>query len=94
MQIAAAEMMMNVMRMGNRRFHVIYFLILMLIMADVVRARRPERVVASPYEGIKKGSKVIMKMPKPNPVVLCTKLAPTASRNISKMFSIPKANIR
>ena len=37
--------MRNVMRMGNRRFHVMYFLILMLIMADVVRARRPEEVV-------------------------------------------------
>lgn len=38
MQIAAAEMMMNVMRMENRRFHAMYFLILMLIMADAVRA--------------------------------------------------------
>jgi len=46
-------------------------------------ARSPERVVASPYVGRKNGSIVIMKMPKPKPVVRCTKLAPMLNRNMA-----------
>ena len=46
-------------------------------------ANRPESVVASPYVGRKNGSIVMMKMPKPNPVVRCTKLAPMLSRNMA-----------
>ena len=86
--MAADEVMMNVRRIGRSLFQVIYLLILKLIIADVVNARRPESVVASPYEGIRKGSIVIMNMPNPNPVVLCTKLAPMVSRIMYAMLSI------
>ena len=51
--------------------------------AEVVIARIPESVVASPYVGIKNGSIVMMKIPKPKPVVRCTKLAPMLSRNMA-----------
>ena len=51
--------------------------------AEVVMAKSPERVVASPYVGRKNGSIVIMKMPKPKPVVRCTKLAPMLNRNMA-----------
>jgi hypothetical protein len=54
----------------------------MLMMTEVVRASRPDRAVASPYEGIRKGRRVIMNIPNPNPVVLCTKLPPIVSRNM------------
>ena len=54
--------------------------------AEVVIARSPESVVASPYVGIKNGSIVIMKMPKPKPVVRCTKLAPMLSRNMAMIM--------
>ena len=47
---------------------------------EVVIARMPERVVASPKEGMIEGSIVMMKMPKPKPVVRCTKLAPMLNR--------------
>lgn len=58
------------------------------MMAEVVSARSPDKVVASAYDGIRKGRRVIMNIPKPKPVVLCTKLAPTVNRNISIMFSM------
>ena len=51
--------------------------------ADVVIANRPESVVASPYVGRKNGSIVIIKMPKPKPVVRCTKLAPMLNMNMA-----------
>ncbi len=51
--------------------------------AEVVIAKSPESVVASPYVGRKNGSIVIMKMPKPKPVVRCTKLAPILSKNMA-----------
>ena len=51
--------------------------------AEVVIASSPESVVASPYVSRKKGNIVIMKMPKPKPVVRCTKLAPMLRRNIA-----------
>ena len=40
-----------------------------LTTADVVIANNPDNVVASPYDGISSGSTVMMKMPKPKPVV-------------------------
>ena len=54
---------------------------------EVVNANSPDNAVASPYEGIRNGRRVIIKIPKPNPVVLWMKLAPTANRNISNIFS-------
>jgi hypothetical protein len=51
--------------------------------AEVVIARSPESVVASPYVGRKNGSIVMMKMPKPKPVVRCTKLAPMLNKNMA-----------
>ena len=47
--------------------------------SEVTEANMPERAVASPEEGIKAVSHVIMKMPNPNPVTRCTKLAPMQS---------------
>ena len=52
--------------------------------ADVVIANRPESVVASPYVGRKNGNIVMMKMPKPKPVVRWMKLAPMLSRNMER----------
>ena len=40
-------------------------------------------VVASPYVDRKNGSIVMIKKPKPKPVVRCTKLAPMLSRNMA-----------
>lgn len=48
----------------------------MLMMVDVTHARSPDSVVASPYDGRRYGSTVIMKMPKPKPDTRCTKAAP------------------
>ena len=85
--MAIAETMTNVIKIGSSLLHVIYDLMRNVIMAEVVSARSPDKVVASAYDGIRKGRSVIMKIPKPKPVVLWTKLAPTESRNISIMFS-------
>jgi hypothetical protein len=90
MHIAPAETMMKVVSIGIILLHEMYSLIFQTIIADVLSASSPERVVASPYEGIRKGSMVIMNMPNPNPVVLCTKLAPMVRRNISRRLSIGK----
>ena len=79
---AMADTAMNVRRIGRRRFQDTDFRSLKEIAADVVRARRPDRVVASPYDGRRKGSIVIMKMPKPKPVVRWIKLAPIQRRNM------------
>ena len=80
-------MMTNVISIGSSLFQVMYALILKVMIADVVSARSPDNVVASAYDGIRKGRRVIMNIPKPKPVVLWTKLAPTARMNISIMFS-------
>ena len=88
MNMVGVEMTMKVSRIGTSLFHVMNFLILMHMSMEVVMARSPERVVASPYDGIRKGSIVIMKIPKPKPVVRCTKLAPIVRRNISNTRSI------
>lgn len=79
---------MNVRSIGISLCHVMYLRYLYAMKEDVVRARRPESVVASPYDGIMNGRRVMMNMPNPNPVVRWTKLAPIVSRNISIMFSI------
>ncbi len=86
------DMTMNVASMGRRRFHVMNLLIRMTMKMEVVIARSPERVVASPYDGMRKGSMVMMNIPKPNPVVRWTKLAPTVSRNISRILFISVKN--
>ena len=52
------------------------FRIFNAIVAEVVNARSPDKAVASPYEGIRRGNDVIMNIPNPKPVVLWTKLAP------------------
>ena len=88
MHIAVADTIMKVVSIGIILFHEMYLLNFHAIITDVVRANSPDRVVASPYDGIRKGSIVMMNMPNPNPVVRCTKLAPTVSRNISRIFSI------
>ena len=50
-------------------------------------ARSPDNVVASPYDGIKKGSTVIINIPNPKPVTRCIKEAPL-QKSISKNRSI------
>lgn len=46
-------------------------------------ASDPERVVASPYEGMMYGSIVITKMPNPKPMVRCMN-APTKANAINQ----------
>ena len=87
-QIDIVDVTRNTDSIGRSLFQVILLRYLYAAIIDVVRARSPDRAVASPYEGIRKGRCVIMKMPNPKPVVRCTKLAPVASRNISRIFSI------
>ena len=87
-KMVRVDMMMKVSRIGMSLFHVMNFLILMHMNMEVVMARRPESVVASPYDGIRNGSSVIMKIPKPKPAVRCTKLAPIVRRNISMILFI------
>lgn len=86
--MAIAETMMNVNRISHSRDHVTYCRNRHTIVAEVVIAKIPESVVASPYEGTKKGSIVMIKMPKPKPVVRCTKLAPMLSRKMASDSSI------
>ena len=78
------DMMMNVSSIGHNRFQVMKPRSFQTMTAEVVMANRPESVVASPYVGRKNGSIVIIKMPKPKPVVRCTKLAPMLSRNMKR----------
>jgi hypothetical protein len=88
MQMAIVEVIRNAESMCISLFHVMYSRYFHDPRADVVRASSPDSAVASPYDGIRNGSSVIMKMPNPNPVVRCTKLAPTARRKIPVMFCI------
>ena len=46
--MAAAETTMNVSSIGYNLFHVMCSLMFQVIMADVVIASRPDKVVASP----------------------------------------------
>ena len=85
--IAIVENITNAATMGKRRFQFTNFRYLNITIVAEVSDKRPERVTASPYEGIRKGSTVIMNMPNPKPIVLCTKLAPAARKMIYRMFS-------
>lgn len=51
------------------------------MMSDVVDANSPDRVVASPYDGIMWGNTLMMNMPNPNPHTRCTKLAARVKAN-------------
>ena len=82
-KIAIVETTMKVSSIGQSRSQVTYSRNRQTMTADVVMARSPESVVASPYVGRKNGSIVMMKIPKPKPVVRCTKLAPILSRNMA-----------
>lgn len=66
----------NVASIGSSFLHAISRLYFTVIIIDVTDASSPDRVVASPYDGIRNGSAVIMKIPNPNPVVRCTNAAP------------------
>ena len=94
-KIAIVEMMINVSSIGHNRFQVMKPRSFQTMTAEVVMANRPESVVASPYVGRKNGSIVMIKMPKPKPVVRCTKLAPMLSRNMAMtrllILIIPKS---
>ena len=78
------ETMIKVSRIGQSRCQVTWLLNRHTIAAEVVIASSPESVVASPYVGRMNGSIVIMKMPKPKPVVRWMKLAPMLSRNMER----------
>jgi hypothetical protein len=82
MQIAMEENRKNAANIGNMRLQDTYFIYLSITTVDDVNESIPESVTASAYEGIRKGSTVIMNMPKPKPVVRWTKLAPVAKRMI------------
>jgi hypothetical protein len=58
----------NEMSIGMIFCQTMYFLYLTITEKERAMANSPERVVASPYEGIKKGRIVMIKIPKPNPV--------------------------
>ena len=68
-KMATVETMINVSRIGQSLLHVTKLRNRHTIAAEVVIANSPESVVASPYVGIRNGSIVMMKMPKPKPVV-------------------------
>ena len=86
-QIAIVEKRTNAPTIGSSLFHVTNFMYFSITTVAEVSERRPERVTASPYEGIRKGSAVIMNMPNPNPMVLWTKLAPAAKSIMYSIFS-------
>ncbi len=81
--MAIVETTTNVSSIGHNRFQVMKPRSFQTITAEVVMANKPESVVASPYVGRKNGSIVIIKMPKPKPVVRCTKLAPMLNMNMA-----------
>ena len=82
-KMAIVETPINVISIGQSRFQVTYSLSRHTMTAEVVMANRLESVVASPYVGRKNGSIVMMKIPKPKPVVRYTKLAPMLNRNMA-----------
>ena len=91
MNIAAVEKIANAARICRRRFQFTCLTYWIITTVEDVSESRPERVTASAYEGIKNGSAVMMNIPNPKPMVLCMKLAPAASRNISMLNSISDA---
>ena len=92
-KMAIVETTINVISIGQSRFQVIKLRSFQTMTAEVVMANSPDSVVASPYVGRKNGSIVIMKMPKPKPVVRCTKLAPILSRNMKRTILLIFVNI-
>ena len=92
-KMAIVETTINVISIGHSRFQVTYSLSRHTMTAEVVMANSPESVVASPYVGRKNGSIVIMKMPKPKPVVRCTKQAQILSRNMAMTRLLIVVNI-
>ena len=60
-QIAAVEVRRKMERIGMSLFQVMNRLYFIAATRDVVKANNPDSAVASPYEGIRKGSRVIMK---------------------------------
>ena len=86
--IAMVENTTNAATKGSNRFHVTNFIYFSITTVAEVSESNPESVTASPYEGIRKGSAVIMNMPNPKPMVRCTKLAPAAKRTIYRIFSV------
>ena len=81
--IAAVENIVNAAMIGRKRFQFTYLIYCSITTVADVNDNSPERVTASAYEGIRKGRAVMMKMPNPNPIVRCIKLAPAASRKTS-----------
>ena len=77
---AKYDTMTKVVSIGMSLFQQMCRLILTATKSDCIRANIPDRAVASPYDGISCGSMVIMNIPKPNPLTLCTKLAPMQNR--------------
>ena len=73
---------------GKKRFQVTNLMYLIITTVADVKDSIPDNVTASAYEGIKKGSAVMMNIPNPNPIVRWTKLAPVARRNIGILNSI------
>ena len=86
-EMAAVEKTTNAAVIGMSLFQVTYFTYWIITTVAEVRESRPDRVTASAYEGIRKGSAVMMNMPNPNPIVLWTKLAPAANSIIYSIFS-------
>ena len=72
------------------RFQEISLHIFSITTEDVVNANKPESVVASPYDGIRNGSIVIMKIPNPKPVVRWIKLAAIVSKMIYAISGMVK----
>lgn len=81
--MAPMDTIINVDKIGRSLLQTINLYFRMTMKRDVVNARMPDNVVASPCEDMMVGNIVIMKMPKPKPVVRCTKLAPILRTKIS-----------
>ena len=86
--IAIVENMTKAPTIGSRRFHVTNFTYCIITIVADVSDNIPESVTASAYDGMRKGSAVMMNIPNPKPIVLCMKLAPAASKNIGMINSI------
>ena len=85
--MAMVEKTTKAATMGRSLFQFTYLMYLIMTTVAEVSESRPERVTASAYDGIRKGSTGIMNMPNPNPMVRCTKLAPAARSAMYMMFS-------
>jgi hypothetical protein len=68
--MAIVEKTAKAARIVRSRFQFTNLMYFNIITVAEVSDKRPDRVTASPYEGIRKGRAVIMKMPNPKPIVL------------------------